>query len=150
MDDLPPGTLAELFLAAVEQHGDRLAYQYFPDEGSHLAGITFDEVYEIVGAAAAGLQALGLGSGDKVAILAENSPEWALADFACLCAGILDVPIYSTQTISQVAYILKNAEVQLVFVSDANQAQKALVHYMEFTEAVYRSAQTGEAVYLPL
>ena len=86
-DDLPPGTLAELFVTAVEKHGDRLAYQYFPDEGSHLEGITFDEVYEIVGAAAAGLQALGLGSGDKVAILAENSPEWALADFACLCVG---------------------------------------------------------------
>ncbi len=125
-DDLPPGTLVELFLTAVEKHGDRLAYQYFPDEGSHLEGITFDEVYEIVGAAAAGLQALGLGSGDKVAILAENSPEWALADFACLCVGILDVPIYSTLTISQVAYILKNSEVQLVFVSDISQVRKVL------------------------
>ena len=50
MDDLPPGTLAELFLTAVEKHGDRLAYQYFPDEGSHLAGITFDEVLEKTGA----------------------------------------------------------------------------------------------------
>ncbi len=125
-DDLPPGTLAELFLTAVEKHGDRLAYQYFPDEGRHLEGITFDEVYEIVSAAAAGLQALGLGSGDKVAILAENSPEWALADFACLCVGILDVPIYSTLTISQVAYILKNSEVQLVFVSDISQVRKVL------------------------
>ena len=125
-DDLPPGTLAELFVTAVEKYGDRLAYQYFPDESSHLEGITFDEVYEIVGAAAAGLQALGLGPGDKVAILADNSPEWALADFACLCVGILDVPIYSTLTISQVAYILKNSEVQLVFVSDISQVRKVL------------------------
>ena len=50
-DDLPPGTLAELFVTAVEKYGDRLAYQYIPDESSHLEGITFDEVYEIVGAA---------------------------------------------------------------------------------------------------
>ena len=57
-DDLPPGTLAELFLTAVEKYGDRLAYQYFPHEGSHLEGITFNAAYEIVGAAAAGLQAL--------------------------------------------------------------------------------------------
>jgi len=125
-DDLPPGTLAELFFTAVENHGDRLAYGYFPDEGSGLKGITFDEVYEVVSAAAAGLQALGLSSGDKVAILSENCPEWALADFACLCTGILDVPIYDTLTISQVAYILENSEAQLVFVSDAGQAEKAL------------------------
>lgn len=125
-DDLPSGTLAELFLTAVEKHGDRLAYEYFPDEGSGLKGITFDEVYEVVSSAAAGLQALGLSSGDKVAILSENCPEWALADFACLCTGILDVPIYDTLTISQVAYILENSEAQLVFVSDAGQAEKAL------------------------
>ena len=90
--DLPTGTLGELFLTAVEKHGGRLAYRYFPDEGNDLEGITFDEVYELVRAAAAGLQALGLTSGDKVAILSENRPEWALADFACLCTGILDVP----------------------------------------------------------
>ena len=125
-DDLPSGTLAELFLTAVEKHGDRLAYEYFPDEGSGLKGITFDEVYEVVSSAAAGLQALGLSSGDKVAILSENCPEWALADFACLCTGILDVPIYDTLTISQVAYILENSEARLVFVSDAGQAEKAL------------------------
>jgi len=88
--------------------------------------MTFDEVYEVVAAAAAGLQALGLTSGDKVAILAENCPEWALADFACLCTGILDVPIYSTLTTSQVSYILENSQAQLVFVSDAGQAEKVL------------------------
>ena len=88
--------------------------------------ITFDEVYEAVCAAAAGLQALGLTRGERVAILSENCLEWALADFACLCAGILDVPIYSTLTPPQVAYILENSQAQLVFVSDARQAEKAL------------------------
>ena len=41
--ELPSGTLTELFVTAVEKHGSRLAYRYFPDEGSALAGVTFDE-----------------------------------------------------------------------------------------------------------
>ena len=124
--DLPSGTLAELFLTAVERHGGHLAFRYFADEGNDLADITFDEVYEAVRAAAASLQALGLTRGERVAILSENCLEWALADFACLCTGILDVPIYGTLTAPQVAYILENSRAQLVFVSDALQAEKAL------------------------
>ncbi|MCH7935424.1 MAG: AMP-binding protein, partial [Gemmatimonadetes bacterium] len=124
--ELPSGTLTELFVTAVEKHGSRLAYRYFPDEGSALAGVTFDEVDELVRAAAAGLQALGLTRGKRVAILSENCLEWALADFACLCTGVLDVPIYSTLTTPQVAYILENSQAELVFVSDSAQAEKAL------------------------
>ncbi len=124
--ELPTGTLAELFLTAVEKHGAEVAYRYFPDEGSDLKDITFDEVYERVRAAAAGLQELGVNRGDKVAILSENRPEWAVADFACLCAGVFDVPIYGTLTASQVAHILENSGARLVFVSDSEQAEKAL------------------------
>ena len=123
--DIPDGTLAELFLEAVEQHGDRVAYRYFPDEGNELKDVAYSEVYEVVRCAAAGLQALGLTGGEKVAILSENRLEWAFADFACLCTGILDVPIYSTLTVPQVAYILDNSQAQLVFVSDSEQAEKA-------------------------
>jgi long-chain acyl-CoA synthetase len=124
--DLPTGTLAELFLTAVEKHGDTLAYRYFPDEGAALEDATFDQVYTLVRAAAAGLQELGLTRGDKVAILSENRLEWAVADFACLCSGVLDVPIYSTLTAPQVAYILENSGAKVVFVSDAAQVEKVL------------------------
>ena len=124
--DLPSGTLGQLFLTAVEDHGERLAYRYFSDEGSKLEDVTFGEVYELVRATAAALQELGLTRGDKVAILSENRLEWALVDFACLCSGILDVPIYSTLTAPQVAHILKDSHSKLVFVSDSEQAEKAL------------------------
>jgi long-chain acyl-CoA synthetase len=124
--DLPPGTLAELFLTAVEKHGNTVAYRYFPDKGAALEDVTFDQVYKLVRAAAAGLQELGLTRGDNVAILSENRLEWAVADFACVCLGVLDVPIYSTLTAPQVAYILEDSQAKMVFVSGAEQAKRAL------------------------
>jgi len=123
---IPVGTLAELFLTAVEKHSNSVAYQYFPNQGSDQEDVTFEEVYTLVRAAAAGLQELGLARGEKVAILSENRLEWAIADFACLCTGVLDVPIYSTLTASQVAYILQNSGAKMVFVSDSEQAEKAM------------------------
>ena len=123
--DLPKGTLADLFLDASDRHGDRLAYRYFADSGDDLTDLGFSDVYETVCAAAAGLAALGLSRGDKAAILSENRWEWAVTDFACLCSGVLDVPIYSTLTVSQSAYIVENSQARLLFVSSAEQVEKA-------------------------
>jgi len=50
-----------------------------------------------------GLNALGLQPGDRVAILSENRPEWAMADYATLCAGAWSVPIYPTLPAAQIA-----------------------------------------------
>ena len=70
--DLPESTLADLFLDASDRHAGSLAYRYFADSGDDLTDLGFDDVYENVRAAAAGLHALGLSRGDKAALLAEN------------------------------------------------------------------------------
>ncbi|MGH9483590.1 MAG: AMP-dependent synthetase/ligase, partial [Terriglobales bacterium] len=62
-------------------------------------------------------QRLGVAAGERVAILAESSPEWLLADFACLAAAVIDVPIYPTLTADQVAFILRDSGAAGVFVS---------------------------------
>ncbi len=123
--DLPESTLADVFLDASDRHAGSLAYRYFADSGDDLTDLGFDDVYESVRAAAAGLHALGLSRGDKAALLAENRWEWAVTDFACLCAGVLDVPVYSTLTVPQVAYIVENSEARLLFVSTAEQLERA-------------------------
>lgn len=122
----PPGTLTQLFLERVEGHPGRVAFRYFPDEGPRLVDITCREVLEKVRTVVGGLRALGLDRGDRVSILSENRPEWALSDYGCICAGIWDVPIYATLTVPQVAYILDNSGVSVVFVSSAAQMEKAV------------------------
>jgi long-chain acyl-CoA synthetase len=68
---------------------------------------------------AAGLIGSGLKRGDRVAILANNRPEWNIIDFGVqLCGGIL-VPIYPTISEHDLQFILGDAEVKFVFVSGA-------------------------------
>jgi long-chain acyl-CoA synthetase len=73
---------------------------------------------------ALGLRALGIERGARVGILSENRPEWAIADYACLTTGIIDVPVYPTLPAEQMAYILKDAGVVTLFVSTELQAAK--------------------------
>jgi len=68
----------------------------------------------------------GVKKGDRIAILSENRTEWAVADFASLLIGAVVVPIYSTLTAAQTAYILADSGARVVVVSTAEQFKKVL------------------------
>ena len=124
--DLPRGTLSELFLGAVDRFGDAAAFRHFTGPGSELRDISYREALRRVGAVMGGFRELGIDKGDRVAILSENRPEWAIADYGSLCAGVIDVPVYSTLVAHQVAYILEDSGARLVFCSNREQMDKAL------------------------
>jgi long-chain acyl-CoA synthetase len=117
-----PGTLTKLFFDSVSKFNRPDALQV------KVAGvykpISHSEVADRVRHAARGLSSLGVRRGDRVAILSENRPEWAIADFACLTAGLTDVPIYPTLPADQVAYILKDSGAVAIFISNRIQADK--------------------------
>ena len=71
-----------------------------------------------------GLLDLGVRPGDRVAILSENRPEWAVADYACLAACCTDVPIYPTLPAKQAEYILRDSGAVAVLVSTEAQLEK--------------------------
>ncbi|HEX9220284.1 MAG TPA: long-chain fatty acid--CoA ligase [Gemmatimonadaceae bacterium] len=117
-----PGTLNELFFDAVSKFNRPDALQV--KIGGVYRPISHTEVANRVRHAARGLSSLGVRRGDRVAILSENRPEWAIADFACLTAGLTDVPIYPTLPPDQIAYILKDSGAVAIFVSTKAQAEK--------------------------
>jgi len=119
------GTLNDLFLDTVETFADRPAFQWF-GKGGGLRDSSYSEALADVVAVAGALRELGIERGDRVAILSENRPEWALADYGCLCAGAVDVPVYSTLLCHQVAYIINDSGAKLVFVSTREQLDKAV------------------------
>ena len=121
--DIPPGTLVDLFFDAVDGFDGPDALRYRAGENDWRS-ISHAELLERVRHTALGLEALGLARGDRLAILSENRPEWSQADWAALCAGIADIPIYDTLPSNQVAYILNDAGIRLIFVSNRSQLAK--------------------------
>ncbi len=115
-------TLCDIFYHSVEtfRKPDHLLHK----KDGAWTPITSDAFLTAVEELSMGLRSLGLEQGDRVAILSENRPEWAYADLATLCAGAVDVPIYSTLTTPQVLYLLNDSGAKFVFVSHAAQLQK--------------------------
>lgn len=65
-----------------------------------------------------GLLKLGIKKDDKVAIMSPNRPEWNFCDFGIMQIGAAQVPMYPTLAESDINFIIKDAEVKLIFVSD--------------------------------
>jgi long-chain acyl-CoA synthetase len=65
---------------------------------------------------AAALSALGLSEGDKVGIYGANSPHWIMADIACMMAGLVTVPVYTTMPMDKVSYVVDHSDMRALFV----------------------------------
>ncbi|QIZ78944.1 AMP-dependent synthetase/ligase [Ferrimonas lipolytica] len=72
------------------------------------------------------LLALGLEVQDKIAIFAQNSPQWTIADIAAAQIRAVSAPIYPTNTTEQSAYIINDSGAKVLFVAGQEQYQKAL------------------------
>ncbi|MDX1584017.1 MAG: long-chain fatty acid--CoA ligase [Thermoanaerobaculia bacterium] len=114
-------TLTDIYLKTVKM--PRPWIQKYKKDGQ-WHDITVEEFETKVRHFAMGLRSLGIKSGDRVAILAENRPEWTISDVAILCAHGVTVPIYSTLIAHQIEYILRDSGSVALVVSDEEQLEK--------------------------
>jgi long-chain acyl-CoA synthetase len=91
------------------------------DDGYHP--LTWRQVETAVKDLARGLRGLGLQRGDRVVVLAENRPEWLIADMAIMTAGGITVPAYTTNTTRDHTHILADSGARGVIVSTRALAQ---------------------------
>jgi len=122
MKDSPPETLNDLLRGVADARPDREVLRF--NAGGTWTGLTGRELAARVRNAALGLYSLGVRKDDKVALLAESGPEWTITDFAILSIGAINIPIYPTQAVPQVEYILRESEPKLLFVSTARQFKR--------------------------
>lgn len=120
---MQPRTLNDICAAILERDSPRVMMER---KGGRWVAISARELGRAVTRTAQALQKWGVKQGDRVAILSENRPEWEITDFACLRLGAVVVPIYSTLTAQQAAYILADSGAKVAFVSTKAQLEKIL------------------------
>lgn len=131
-------SISGLCLGSALSHGKSNALNHKVDgQWINISAATFVERVKNI---ALGLATLGIRPGDRIALLSENRPEWSIADLSILSLGAINVPIYTTQAVDQIEYILSDSGAKAIFISNrklfrharAALANRALEHLIFF------------------
>jgi long-chain acyl-CoA synthetase len=82
------------------------------------------EFCEVTDNLSRGLTTLGIGKGDRIAVMSANRPEWNICDYAIMQIGAYQIPLYPTLAEHDVKFIIENANISIVFVGDQAVYQK--------------------------
>ena len=115
-------TINQMVQNTIGQHGSETALSHKVDKV--YQDISYATLAERIKNFSLGLTELGLQKGDRVALLSENRPEWAITDLAILAGGGVTVPMFSTLTSAQVEYIVRDSGAKILCVSSERQLQK--------------------------
>jgi long-chain acyl-CoA synthetase len=127
-----PQTIPHFCMESFRRHDKSDALQY--KAGGTWHRITGSEAIARIKRIALGLSSLGVKAGDKIAIISENRPEWSLTDLAILSLRAVNVPIYTTQAVEQIRFILENSGAKMLFIS----GKKLFKHAEEAIRSVER------------
>ncbi|HEY6814517.1 MAG TPA: long-chain fatty acid--CoA ligase [Croceibacterium sp.] len=116
--------LVRLFLDRADELGER-PFLSAKAEGAWQP-LSWAESARQVCLLAEALRGMGLEDGDRVVLVAENSPEWAIADLAIMAAGCVTTPAYTTNTERDHLHILENSGAKAVIVGSRKLAQPLL------------------------
>jgi long-chain acyl-CoA synthetase len=138
-----PSTLAGVCLAAIARHNKADAVCEKRD--GQWVRISSAEFVRRVHRIALGLADLGIQPGDRVALISENRPEWSIADLAILCVGAVTVPIYTTQSIDQIKFILEDSGTHALLISGGRVLKHARKGFAEVPQLEHLVVFDAEA-----
>jgi long-chain acyl-CoA synthetase len=123
MGSAPIADLVELFETSAEKHARRDLFG--TRTGGRWTFVTYAQVKKQVDDFRGGLASLGVRAGDRVAIIANNRVEWAVAAHATFGLGAAIVPMYESQTEKDWAFIVRDSGAKVLVVATASVWQKA-------------------------
>ena len=109
-------TVATLFRDVVTGHGDQVALRW--QDGDGWQEMTYAQYGDAATRLATALTGLGIGRGDRVALMLRNRPEFHVADVACVLVGATPISIYNSSSPDQVAYLMGHAGVVAAIAED--------------------------------
>jgi long-chain acyl-CoA synthetase len=118
-----PNLVAMLLKRAAEKND--LPFLWEKREGTYRP-TSWREAADQALALASALSGFGLKAGDRVLLLSQNSPRWAIADFGIMAAGGVSVPVYTTNTVESHEHILNDSGATMAIVSSAALAKNFL------------------------
>lgn len=136
-------TLYQMFEETVRQHGAQKAVGFRVGKADPTYW-TYAELAQKVKQFRRGLDAMGLRKGDRIAILSENRPEWAIADLAAQALGLINVAPYASLPAAQVAFIVKDSGAKMLVLSDAKQLKKLKEFRAECPDLQFVVAMDGD------
>src|SRR2546422_409445 len=119
-------TVAEMFERVTAKYAESPKPLFMVKEDGAYRGITPSEVRTMVERFSSGLSSLGVRRGDRIGLISENRVEWIVADMSMIMVGGVNVPVYTTMTPPQIEFILNDAGVRIVIVSNRMQLGKVM------------------------
>lgn len=139
-------TLPAVCLEAIARHNKTDAVSE-KREGQWVH-ISAEEFVRRVRYVALGLGHLGIKAGDRVALISENRPEWSIADLAILSVGAVTVPLYTTQSVDQIRFILTDSGARALLISGGRVLNHAREGFAELNQlehiVLFDAESTGE------
>lgn len=122
----PDLTIPKLFSRSAKKYWDRKVAMREKEFGIWIP-ITWKQYYENVKRIALGMVSLGLGRGDKVAMIGDNRPEALWAEMAAMCVGAVGIWLFQDSLIDEVQYIIDHSDAKLMVGESQEEVDKCLL-----------------------
>ena len=113
-----PRTLYQMMKTSVERFGSTDAFGYIPAPGMSRVNVTYNQLGDLTDAVAKALMDRGVVAGDRIAIIVDNSVEWAVLSYAANAFGAAYTAMYTHQHGSEWSYIINDSTPSLVAIAN--------------------------------
>ncbi|MEI7594473.1 MAG: long-chain fatty acid--CoA ligase [Bacteroidota bacterium] len=117
--------LAQHILEIASQHESDIVLKYKEKNTNKYQSLTWKVFADKIKDAGISLLSHNISHNSNVGIFSDNKVEWTLADIAILSVRAVTVPIYATSSFQQLKYIVDETQMELLFVGNNEQAEKA-------------------------
>jgi long-chain acyl-CoA synthetase len=115
-------TLAQILEQQARRYGSRV---FLRDKSNrHWRDHSWSIIADRAARLRAGFHKMGIKSGDRVAILCDNSPEWVIVDMAALGLGAIVVPLYTTGSAEETRHVLTDSGARLLALDSTQRLDK--------------------------